>query len=141
MRTIPKINGRRGGFQILFACIYAFIGVSFITAPTGSSRTQALGYLTELHIPIAPLATLWLISAGIAIVSAFLCRPKDWIGFAALVFAPAIWGALFLIGVFLGGPFLGLVSAAIYWVFGATSMIVAGMQGEFDRDRRTPREP
>ena len=141
MRTKFKINGRRGGFQLLFAFIYVFVGVSFITAPESSSRVAALGYLDGLHIPIAPLAALWLVSACIATVSAFLCRPKDWIGFSALVFAPAVWGALFLIGIAFGGPILGLVSAAIYWAFGATSMIVSGMQGEFDRDARKTREP
>lgn len=135
-----RINGRRGAFQLLFAFIYVFVGVSFITAPAASSRTAALGYLEHVGIPLAPLAALWIVSAGLAAVSAFFCRPRDWFGFAALVFAPAIWGALFAFGVLLGGPPLGIVSAAIYWVFGACSMIVSGMQGESDRDRREVRE-
>jgi hypothetical protein len=141
-RKFPKINGRRGAFQILFAFIHLFVGVSFVTAPEGSSRTAALGYLADVHIPLATLAVVWLLSAGLAVVSSFMCRPNDWFGFAALVVAPAIWGGLFLIGVlFAGGPPLGLLSAAIYWVFGATSMIVSGMQGERDRDTRSTHEP
>ena len=130
------VNGRRGAFQLLFAFIYFFIGLSFVTAPEASSRVAALGYLANLHIPIGPIAALWIISSLLAVVSAFHCRPKDWFGFAALVFAPAVWGALFMLGVILGGPSLGLLSAAIYWAFGATAMIVSGMQGESDRDRR-----
>jgi hypothetical protein len=136
-----RVNGRRGAFQLLFAFIHFFIGFSFITAPAASSRTAALGYLESLSIPIAPLAALWVISAGFAVVSAFYCRPRDWFGFAALVFAPTVWGALFLLGVALGGPPLGLLSGAIYWVFGATAMIVSGMQGERDRDKRLTHEP
>lgn len=131
-----RVNGRRGAFQLLFAFIHFFVGLSFITAPEGSSRTAALGYLANLNIPLAPLAFVWILSAGLAVASAFHCRPQDWFGFAALVVAPAIWGGLFLIGVILGGPPLGALSSAIYWVFGATSMIVSGMQGERDRDRR-----
>lgn len=135
-KGFPRVNGRRGAFQILFAFIHFVVGLSFITAPEASSRTQALGYLAHLNIPLAPLACLWLVSAGLAVVSAFFCRPKDWFGFAALVIAPAVWGALFLFGVFLGGPILGLLSTSIYWVLGATSMIVSGMQGGKDRDQR-----
>jgi peptidoglycan/LPS O-acetylase OafA/YrhL len=133
-RRLPHVNGRRGAFQLLFAFIHFFVGVSFITAPAASSRTAAIGYLGDWT---APLACLWLVSAGLAIVAAFLCRPRDWFGFAALVIAPGIWGFLFLAGVlFAGGPILGILSTAIYWVFGACSMIVSGMQGESDRDNR-----
>lgn len=131
-----KINGRRGAFQLLFAFIHFFIGISFITAPNASSRTVALGYLADLHIPLAPLAFVWILSACLAVVAGFLCRPNDWFGFAALVFAPTVWGAMFLIGVFVSGEKMGLLSAAIYWVFAATAMIVSGMQGESDRDAR-----
>jgi len=141
MRSL-KINGRRGAFQLLFAFIHLFIGISFITAPAGSTRTAALGYLTNLNIPLSTLAFVWILSAALAVASAFFCRPRDWFGFAALVVAPTIWGGLFLIGVlFAGGPIMGYLSAAIYWVFGATSMIVSGMQGERDRDDRTTCEP
>jgi hypothetical protein len=136
-----RLNGRRGAFQLLFAFIYFFVGVSFITAPEGSSRTVALGYLANLNIPLPPLAAVWILSAVLAATSAFYCRPRDWFGFAALVFAPVIWGALFIIGVFVGGPIFGLLSGAIYWVFGATAIIVSGMQGERDRDRRATHEP
>lgn len=129
-----RINGRRGAFQLLFAFIHFFVGFSFVSAPAASSRTAALGYLGDWT---TPLAVLWFISAGLAIVSSVFCRPRDWFGFAALVVAPGVWGCLFLFGVlFAGGPIFGLLSTAIYWVFGATSMIVSGMQGATDRDRR-----
>ena len=86
---MPRINGRRGAFQLLFAFIHVFVGLSFITAPAASSRLAALGYLAEWNVPTAPLAALWMVSAAVAAVSACLCRPNDWIGFSALVIAPA----------------------------------------------------
>ena len=83
----PRINGRRGAFQLLFAFIHFFIGISFIGAPAASRRTTAIG---DLDHWIAPLVALWLISAGLAVVSAFYCRPRDRFGFTALVVAPGI---------------------------------------------------
>ena len=38
----PRVNGRRGAFQLLFAFIQFFIGISFITAPAASKRIAAL---------------------------------------------------------------------------------------------------
>jgi hypothetical protein len=84
---------------------------------------------------------LWLLSGAIAVVSAFLYRPNDWVGFASLVVAPGIWGALFLGGViFAGGPFAGgIVSTVVYWAFGGLAMIISGMVGDHDQDRREVR--
>jgi hypothetical protein len=84
---MPRVNGRRGAVQILCSVVYFFVGVSFITAPAASSRTAALGYLADLGIPLAPLAALWILSAALAVVSAFYSRPKDAVGFTALVIA------------------------------------------------------
>lgn len=132
-----RINGRRGAFQLLFATIHFIVGASFLLIPAAPSRQAALQYLVDLNIPLAPFAALWILSGALATVSAFKCRPADWFGFAALVVAPSVWGVLFLAGVvFASAPPLGVLTAAIYWVFGATSMIVSGMQGQNDRDRR-----
>lgn len=135
-KSPPGVNGRRGAFQLLFSAIYLVIGVSFLLLPGSASRADALAYITDV-MPIQPFACLWVAAAVIGFVSAFLCRPRDWIGFFALVLAPALWGCLFLVGVvFAGAPVLGAVSGLIYWVFAAAPMVVSGMQGPNDRDTR-----
>lgn len=134
-KSPPGINGRRGVFQLLFAVVYLVIGVSFMLIPHTPSRQEALRWLMELT-PLWPFACLWLSAALVGAVSAFYCRPKDWVGFFALTLVPAIWGFLFLIGVLFGAPPLGLVSTAIYWLLAAAMMVVSGMQGPNDRDTR-----
>jgi hypothetical protein len=137
-RRQPFINGRRGAFQLVYAPVYLIIGLSFVIAPGGASRSAALRWLIELGL-IQFFGALWILAAGAAVAGAFQPRPRDWFSFAALVFAPAVWGCLFVIGVIAGAPPFGLVSAAIYWLFAAGPMIVAGMQGANDRDRRKTR--
>jgi len=139
MRNHFKINGRRGAFQLVSAGVYLIVGLSFLLAPASGSRSTSLRWLTE-YVPLEPFAALWVIAAALAAVAAFRCRPRDWFGFAALVFAPAVWGALFFIGAFTANP-ASFTSAAVYWLFAALSMIVSGMQGERDRDLRTTHEP
>ena len=139
MRNKFKINGRRGAFQLLFAGVYLVVGYSFFANPGGGLRQAQLRWVTDL-LPLEQFAVLWIIAGLIAAVSAFKCRPSDWIGFSALVFAPAVWGALFLIGG-LTGTLSAFTSAAVYWLFAAAPMIVSGMQGERDRDARKIREP
>ena len=134
-KSPPGINGRRGVFQLLLSALYLVIGVSFLLIPHPASRREALGWIIEL-MPLQPVALLWILAALVGIVSAFYCRPKDWVGFFALTLAPAVWGFLFLIGVMFGAPPLGIVSTAVYWAFAAVVMVVAGMQGAHDRDAR-----
>lgn len=139
MRKLFRLNGRRGAFQFLFGVVYIVVGCSFIFTPQAGARQASLQWVTAF-VPLEPLAALWVVAGVLGLVSAFHARPKDWFGFAALVFAPAFWGSLFFIGSFVGTPF-AFVSAAIYWLFAATPMIVSGMQGERDRDQRKTYEP
>jgi hypothetical protein len=129
-----RINGRRGAFQLLFGGVYLIVGASFLTTPNVGTRQASLRWLTEF-MPLEPFAALWVVAGLLGAVSAFRCRPADWFGFAALVFAPAMWGALFFIGGLAGTP-VSFTTAAIYWLFAAAPMIVSGMQGPNDRDRR-----
>jgi len=138
MRNL-KINGRRGAFQLVSAGVYLIVGASFLLTPGAGTRQTSLRWLTE-YVPLEPFAALWVLAGLLGIVSAFQCRPRDWFGFAALVFAPGVWGALFFIGAITGNP-AAFNSAAVYWLFAALSMIVAGMQGERDRDTRITHEP
>lgn len=134
MRNHFKLNGRRGAFQVLFAAVYIIIGLSFVLTPGAGTRQDSLRWVTAF-VPLVPLAALWIVAGVLGAVSAFKPRPRDWFGFAALVFAPAFWGSLFFIGAVTGSP-TAYVSAAIYWLFAAAPMVVSGMQGANDRDRR-----
>ena len=135
-KSPPGINGRRGVFQLLFSVVYLVIGTSFLLIPHTPSRLEALRWLIEI-LPLWPFASLWLAAGLTGVLSAFLCRPKDWVGFFALTLVPSVWGFLFLIGVlFAGAPLLGIVSTAIYWLLAAAMMVVSGMQGPNDRDAR-----
>ena len=137
MRNIPKINGRRGVFQLLFSVVYLVLGISFFALPGTPSRDAALNWMTQLHIPLQPFACLWIAAALIGLVSAFLPRPSDWRGFAALTLASAVWGFLFLIGVaFAAAPALGIVTTFVYWLLASIVMVVSDMQGPNDRDHR-----
>jgi len=138
MRNL-RINGRRGAFQLVNAAVYLVVGASFLLTPGAGTRQATLRWLTD-YVPLEPFAALWVIAATLGVVSAFQCRPRDWFGFAALVFAPAVWGALFFIGACTGNP-AAITSADVYWLFAALSMIVSGMQGERDRDTRKTHEP
>ena len=139
MRTIFKINGRRGAFQLLFSAVYLIVGASFLLTPSAGTRQVSLRWLTT-QVPLEPFAVLWIVAGLLGAVAAFMPRPNDWFGFSALVFAPAVYGALFFIGGILGTT-TAFTSAAIYWLFAAAPMIVSGMQGERDRDSRKIREP
>ena len=131
-----RLNGRRGAFQLVYAAVYAFIGLSFVLAPQALSRSTSLRWLDDLGA-LQAFGALWLLASGAAVMGAFLPRPRDWFSFVALTFAPAVWGGLFLIGVVIAGaPPVGLVSTAVYWLFAASPMIVSGMQGASDRDHR-----
>lgn len=131
----PRLNGRRGAVQLLLSVVYLVIGASFLLIPQPESRMLALRWLVEI-LPLQPVAGLWILAAMVGAVSAFFCRPKDWVGFFALTFAPAVWGSLFLVGVLFGAPSSGIVSTVVYWAFAAVVMVVSGMQGPHDRDVR-----
>jgi len=139
MRNHFKINGRRGTFLLLFSSVYLIVGTSFLLTPGAGTRQVSLHWLSA-HFPLEPFAALWVVAGALGVVAAFMPRPRDWFGFSALVFAPAVWSALFLIGGILGSQ-AAFTSAAVYCLFAAAPMIVSGMQGERDRDIRTPHEP
>jgi hypothetical protein len=130
-----RINGHRGAFQLVFAAVYLVVGISFVLNPDGASRQQSLRWLADLGA-ISLFGWLWIVAAVAATAGAFMPRPKDWFGFFMLVFAPAVWGGLFIIGVCTGANPFGLITAVIYWCFAAAPMIVSGMQGPGDRDHR-----
>lgn len=132
------INGRRGSFQLLFAFVYLILGGSFLLATPSPSRQAALGWLGEL---VPHLGYVWLIAAVLALSGMHRARGSDSYSFAALTFAPLVFGGFFLIGVLAGAPATGLISTATYWLIGAAVMVASGMQGDHDRCARKPHEP
>jgi FtsH-binding integral membrane protein len=129
------INGRRGTFQLLFAFVYLILGASFLLAAPSPTRQAALGWLGVL---VPHLGYIWIIAALAALTAVHKARGDDSYSYAALTFAPLIFGGLFLIGMFLGAPLTGAISVATYWLIGAAVMVVSGMSGENDRCARNP---
>jgi hypothetical protein len=132
---LPKINGRRGAFQIVMGVVYLVVGSSFFWAPANPQREETFRWLTQ-YVSLGWFATLWIIAALVALVCAFMPRPKDAPGFIAMVFAPGIWFGLFALGACFTGNPLALVSGIVYGAFGAIPLIVSGMEGPKDRDHR-----
>lgn len=130
----PHVNGRRGAFLLLFSLTYLMIGLSYVTNPETDFRAASFSWLTEF-VPLNYLATIWLVSAGVGIHAAFRPRPNDKHGFQALAAVPAAWGTLFFVGGLAGVP-ESWVYAGIYYMFAGIPMVVSGMQGGADRDRR-----
>lgn len=129
---LPRINGRRGAFQVLFGMVYACL-----TAATFLSKDYppALAWL-EPFGPPAVLAIIWAPPTVAAFLGALLPRPKDAFSFILLTFAPTAFGCLYLIGGLIspvGTSFFGVV---LYWALAGAVMVVSGMTGDKDRDDR-----
>ncbi|UVF61147.1 membrane protein [Arthrobacter phage Aoka] len=133
----PRINGRRGAFQLVFGLVYLIVGMGYFMTPGTTLRDRYFSWLGP--VPLDAFAALWVAAGAIAIVSAFLPRPRDAAGFMALVFAPGIWFGLFVIAAAVTGSAAAIVQAALYAVFSVAPLIVSGMQGPEDRDHREVR--
>jgi hypothetical protein len=133
LKLLPRINGRRGAFQLLFGVVYGMLTIGTFIA---QDFPPALVWLeTYLDTP-ALLAPVWATPALAALIGAFLPRPGDWFSFAAMTFAPAIWGCLYLIGAFVEPHGTSLFGVILYWALAGAVMVVAGMTGDKDRDHR-----
>ena len=133
----PRINGRRGAFQLLFGGIFVVVGLNFFATEHQAAAEKYFGWLGP--VPLGWFAALWVVAGVVAIACAFLARPKDAAGFVALVFAPGIWLGLFVTSAIVTGSQAALVQGIIYGGFAAAPLIVSGMQGADDRDQREVR--
>lgn len=129
---LPRVNGRRGAFQLLFGAVYGCL-----TAATFLSKDYppALTWL-DGFAPPPILALIWAPPTIASLVGAFLPRPKDAFSFILLTFAPTAFGCLYLIGGLVspvGTSFFGVV---LYWAIAGAVMVVSGMTGDRDRDER-----
>ena len=128
---IRWVNGRRGAFQLLFGIVYGCLALAMTRR--WPSTLEWLG----AYMPHWVLVALWLVPAILALVGAFLPRPKDALSFAALAGAPIMTGFLFILGWLISPesqqtPY-GLI---VYWALGFAVMVVSGMTGDGDRDER-----
>lgn len=129
-QKIPRINGRRGAFQLLFGVVYGCLALAM-----ARKFPSSLGWL-ESYMPHWGLAAVWAVPAVAALVCAFLPRPKDALSFALLAGAPILNGFLFLMGAFLAPEVTSPYGLIVYWALGAAVMVVSGMTGDSDRDER-----
>lgn len=130
---LPRINGRRGAFQILLGTVFGMLATSlFITKDYPSSAAWL-----ETFIPNpATLGIVWMVPAIAAYIGAFQPRPRDWFSFFALTLAPMIWGSLSFIGGFIAPTGTTPLAIIMYWCLAGTVMVVSGMTGDRDRDER-----
>ena len=133
----PRVNGRRGAFQIVFGAVYIIVGLNFFATEHQAAAEKYFGWLGP--VPLGIFAALWVAAGVIAAASAFLARPRDAAGFVAMVFAPGIWLGLFMISAAVTGSAAAAIQGLIYGCFAAAPLIVSGMAGDKDRDHREVR--
>jgi hypothetical protein len=133
LKLLPRINGRRGAFQLLFGTAFLMLAIAYFISV---DFPPAIAWMhTYLDAP-SPLGFIWLIPAIAGLTGAFLPRPKDWFSFAALVFAPSVWGCFYIIGGLMQPHGTSILGAILYWAIAASLMVVSGMTGDRDRDHR-----
>jgi hypothetical protein len=133
LKLLPRINGRRGAFQLLFGTAFLMLAIAYFIA---IDFPPAIAWIHAYLPTPGPLGFIWLIPAIAGLAGAFLPRPKDWFSFAALVFAPSVWGCFYIIGGLMQPHGTSILGAILYWAIAASLMVVSGMTGDRDRDHR-----
>lgn len=128
--NLPRINGRRGAFQLLFGIVYGCLALA-ISRKWPTSLEWMDAYMSHFV-----LVAVWAIPAVVALASAFLPRPKDALSFGLLAGAPILSGCLFLMAAFVEPERSSPYGLIVYWALGAAVMVVSGMTGDTDRDER-----
>jgi hypothetical protein len=133
LKLLPRINGRRGAFQLLLGTVFGMLAIAMLSARDFSPTMQWL----EAYLPSpTPLGVVWAVAAASAFIGAFLPRPKDWFSFAALTVAPALFGFLAAIGGLIEPMGTTPLAIIMYWALAGVVMVVSGMTGDRDRDYR-----
>lgn len=130
IHRFPRINGRRGAFQLLFGIVYGCLALAM-----SRKWTTSLEWMGD-YVSHYVLVAVWAIPAIAAFVGMFLPRPKDALSFALLTAAPILNGVLFIIGAFVAPSVTSPYGLIVYWALGAAVMVVSGMTGDSDRDER-----
>ena len=120
---------RRGGFLLFRAVIYAGYGYSL----TGLHQTPTLTHALRAQVALFPLtawAAIWLSSAAILTITAFINPPRDYLGFAVGGGLPVVWAALSGITWVQNGHGSSdrtWVNAVIFFGLGGSMLIAAGL--------------
>lgn len=126
----PRINGRRGAFQLLFAIVYGCLALAMARKwPTSLAWMDA--FMSHLV-----LTAVWAVPTVAALIGTFLPRPKDAFSFVLLAVAPILSGFLFLIGGIVAPEVASPYGLVVYWALAGAVMVVSGMTGDRDRDER-----
>lgn len=126
----PRINGRRGAFQLLFGIVYGCLALAM--SRKWPTSLEWMGEYMSHYV----LVGIWAIPAIAALVGAFLPRPKDAHSFALLAGAPILSGFLFLLAALVEPESSSPYGLIVYLALGAAVMVVSGMTGDRDRDER-----
>lgn len=130
IHRLPRINGRRGAFQILFGLVYGCLALAMV-----GRFPSSISFLGE-YLPHWTMTVLWSIPALAALVGAFMPRPKDVLSFALMTFTPVLSGFLFVVGAIVDPANASPYGPIVYWALGGAVMVVSGMSGDSDRDER-----
>jgi hypothetical protein len=132
----PYINGSRGRYLLTSAVIYILMGISFIPMRHGDIRARFFGWMQEFNIEPGVLGWVWLVSALPVLIGAWLRRPADRWAFAAAYTAPTIMTFAYIVSFWFTRNPQALVGGATFVFFSLMSLIVAGMEGEEEREER-----
>lgn len=130
VHRFPRINGRRGAFQLLFGIVYGCLALAM------SRKWPASLVWLDQFVPHLTLAAVWAVPSIAALVGAFLPRPKDAFSFVLLAVSPILSGFLFLIGGIVAPDVASPYGLVVYWALAGAVMVVSGMTGDRDRDER-----
>lgn len=129
-----RINGRRGVIQLLLAGVWLGLGYDY-ARPQLYDRGHTLFWLAEI-MPVWIIGALWIVGGISAVIGSFRTRPRDSFAFQALAFAPAALAVANFIGWIFNDHTEGFGIGIRYIFIAAFVIVLAGMQGDTDRDAR-----
>lgn len=111
-RRLRRALGRRGAFLLGYGAMWVLYGLGQIASPPPDQR--GLTVLLQLW-PLSVWGWCWVGAGLVAVVAAWLPRPKDRFGFVALMVIVAPWMVSYLLSWWPLGVFpRGWVAAAIW---------------------------
>ena len=135
-RVIRTLDGKRGAFLLVGGLAYAFIGLSYVVAPT-AGRQAAFSWLPD---PLTPqlLGWVWVVGGvGVAVVSLIsrAHRATEPPAFGVLMLCPALWVVIFAVSSIVGVHPSGWVSSIAYGLMSMWVWIAAGWDNPTPRGR------
>lgn len=121
---MPRLNGRRGAFLVLFGTVNILLGVAF-TLP--SQPSSSIRFLLDIGVPMTAWGAVWVASGVVGIGFAFARPPgADRWGFVALAAALASGTGVYTMSWVLGYG-RGWLLASVFAALTGAVAIVSGM--------------